>query len=175
MEEDPLALATRRRIYEAVRRAPGLGAREVQRAAGTGWGETTYHLDRLTDAGLIHRERSTPQDHYFIAEVPLSDRRLLGLTRSPSARRLLVALLEIGEATVPELTDRTSLSEGRLSVHLRRLIETGTVRTGRRGRYRSFAIADRDRVLRLLVMYREGLGDQWVERILETWSDLVRP
>ncbi len=175
MEEDPLALATRRRIYEAVRQAPGSGARETQRAAGTGWGETTYHLDRLTDAGLIHRERSGHQDHYFVAEVPLADRRLLGFTRSESARRLLVVLLEQTSPTVPELCERTGLSEGRLSVHLRRLIETGVVRTGRRERWRTFELVDRERVRRLLVTYRFGLGDAWVERTLETWAELFRP
>ena len=175
MEEDPLTLATRRRIYEAVRRAPGSGAREVQRAIDTGWGETTYHLDRLVDAGLIHREPSGYQDHYFVAEVPLADRRLLGLTRSASARRLLVALLEAGEATVPELSERTGLSEGRLSVHLRRLIETGMLRMGRRARWRTFEVIDRERVMLLLVTYRDGLADQWVERLLETWSELFRP
>ncbi|MGD0588327.1 MAG: winged helix-turn-helix transcriptional regulator [Thermoplasmata archaeon] len=175
MDEDPLVLATRRRIYDAVRRAPGIGAREAQRAAETGWGETTYHLERLTDAGLIHRERSSTQDHYFATEVPLADRRLLGLTRSASARLLLVTLLDQGEATVPELTERTGLSEGRLSVHLRRLIETGVVRTGRRARWRTFDIVDRDRVTRLLVTYRTGFADQWVEQLLETWADLFRP
>lgn len=175
MEEDPLALATRRRIYDTVRRAPGIGAREAQRATDTGWGETTYHLDRLTESGLIHRERSTYQDHYFVADVPLADRRLLGLTRSRSARTLLIALLDRGEATVPELTERTGLSEGRLSVHLRRLIGTEVIRTGRRGRWRTFDVADRDRVIRLLVTYREGFADEWVERLLETWSELFRP
>jgi len=175
MDEDPLALATRRRIYEAVRKAPGIGGREVQRAAETGWGETTYHLERLTSAGLIHREPSGFQDHYFVAEVPLADRRLLGLTRSTSARRLLVVLLDAGPSTVPEMEERTGLSEGRLSVHLRRLVETGVIRMGRRARWRTFEVIDRDRVMRLLVTYREGLADQWVERLLETWSELFRP
>lgn len=175
MDDDPLALATRRKIYDAVRQSPGLGAREVQRVAGIGWGETTYHLDRLTNAGLVHRERGTFQDHYYAAEVPLGDRHLLGLTRSRSARRLLVALLEIEEATVPDLTRRTGLSEGRISIHLRRLVQTGVVRTGRRGRWRTFAVVDQDRVVRLLVMYRQGFADEWVERLLETWADLFRP
>ena len=175
MEDDPLALTTRRRIFAAVRRAPGSGAREVQRAAGTGWGETTYHLDRLTASGLLHRERSPFQDHYFAAEVPLADRRLLGLTRSSSARRLLVTLLDTTEPTVPDLSERTGLSEGRLSVHLRRLVETGVVRTGRRGRWRTFTVVDRERVIRLLVTYRDGFGDALVEGLLETWADLFRP
>ena len=53
MDEELLSLPTRRRLYEAVRRHPGVGARQLQRAAGTGWGETVYHLDRLTAAGLL--------------------------------------------------------------------------------------------------------------------------
>ena len=175
MGEDPLALETRRRLYDAVRRVPGIGGREAQRAAGTGWGETVYHLDRLTDSGLLHRERSGHQDHYFLAEVPLADRRLLGLMRSPAARRLAAALLEHGVQTVPELTERTGLSLGRLSIHLRRLIETGLVSTGRRGRLRTFGAADPERVMRLFVAYREGFADEWLERLIDTWSELFRP
>jgi len=175
MEEDLLTLPTRRRVYDAVRRSPGIGAREVQRAAGTGWGETVYHLDRLSQANLLHRERSEHQDHYFASEVPLGDRALLRLTRSPSARRLLVALLETPGATVPELTERTGLSSGRLSVHLGRLSGTGLLTTGRRDRFRTFEVGDRDRVVRLLVTYRESLTDEWVERLLATWSELLRP
>jgi predicted transcriptional regulator len=175
MDEDLLALPTRRRVFEAVRRAPGSGAREVQRAAGTGWGETVYHLDRLTDGNVLHRERSGHQDHYFVAEVPLGDRGLLRLARSASARRLLVALIEAPGSTVPDLSARTGLSQGRLSVHLGRLAGLSLLTTGRRGRLRTFEVADRDRILRLLVTYREGLADQWVEHLLETWSELLRP
>jgi len=175
MEDDPLALETRRRLYEAIRRAPGIGGREAQRAAGTGWGETVYHLERLTDSGLLHREQSGHQDHYFVAEVPLADRRLLGLMRSDSARRLVLALLERPDQTVAELTERTGLSPGRLSVHLRRLIGTGLVATGRRGRLRTFEPSDRERVIRLLIAYRAGFADEWMERLLATWSELFRP
>jgi predicted transcriptional regulator len=174
MDDDLLALPTRRRIVEAVRHAPGVGAREVQRAAGLGWGETVYHLDRLTEANLLHRERAGHQDHYFVAEVPLGDRGLLRLTRSPSARRLLVALLEAPGSTVPELMERTGLSAGRLSVHLGRYGELGLLATGRRERLRTFEVVDRERVLRLLLGYRESFGDAWVERLVETWSDLLR-
>jgi predicted transcriptional regulator len=172
--EELLALDTRRRLYEAVRQAPGLGAREAQRAAGTSWGETVYHLNKLTEAGLLQRERSDLQDHYFVASVPLQDRPLLRLTRSPSARRLLMVLLEEPNQTIPDLIDRTSLSAGRLSVHLQRLRETGLVRTGRNGRLRTFEIADRERVIRLLITYAPGLADSWIERLLETWAELFR-
>ncbi len=175
MEEDLLTLSTRRLLYDAVRTHPGVGAREVQRVAGTGWGETVYHLDRLTEGGLLHRERAGHQDHYFIASVPLADRRLLRFVRSVSARHVLVALLEAPGSTVPDLSERTGLSPGRLSVHLGRLLESGVLETGRQGRLRTFAVVDTPRVVRLLTTYRESLSDRWVESLLETWSELFRP
>lgn len=175
MVGDPLELGTRRRLYEAIRRTPGIGAREVQRAAGTAWGETVYHLDLLTESGLLQRERTGHRDHYFVAQVPVADRGLLSLLRSPSARRLLLALLELPRSTVPELEARTGLSTGRLSVHLRRLMEIGVVRTGQSGRLRTFEVRERDRTVGLLTTYRASLADEWVERFLATWSELFRP
>jgi predicted transcriptional regulator len=175
MEDDPLALETRRRLYQFVRTNPGVGAREAQRGASTGWGETVYHLDRLTESGLLHREKGGHQDHYFVAEVPLGDRRLLGLARSPAARRILVVLLESPDRTVPTLVERTGLSQGRISIHLRRFLAAGLVRTGRDGRFRTFAVIDEGRVVRLLVAYRDGFADPWIERLEATWSEVFRP
>jgi len=175
MEDELLALDTRRRLYEAARGAPGSGAREIQRSAGTAWGETVYHLERLTEAGLLHRERTGHQDHYFPATVPLGDRRLLRLCRSRSARRVLVTLLETPSLTVPDLSSRTGLSAGRLSVHLRRMIEMGIARTGRQGRYRTFEVSDREGAQRVLITYRAGFADQWIDGVLDTWAELFRP
>ncbi len=174
MADDLLSLETRRRIYEAVRRAPGLGAREAQRAAGTGWGETVYHLDRLTHAQLVFRERGSHQDRYFASEVPPVDRRLLGITRSASARRLLVALLETPGLTVPDLEARTGLSAGRLSVHLRRLLAAGVICGKRRGRLRTFHPVDPERIARWVVASRPRFSDEWIERFLSTWSEIFR-
>jgi predicted transcriptional regulator len=175
MEEDPLALDTRRRIYEAVRSAPGSGAREVQRSASTAWGETVYHLDRLTHAGLVQRERSAHQDHYFVAAVPLGDRNLLRLSRSASARRILIALMDDTGLTVPQLIERTGLSAPRVSVYLHRLMDTGVLQIGRRDRWRIFSLVDRERVAKILVAYRQGFADEWIERLVETWSEMFRP
>jgi predicted transcriptional regulator len=175
MGDDLLALGTRRRIYTVVVRSPGLGSREIQRQTGMAWGETTYHLDRLVTAGLVHREQGGHQDHYFAATVPLGERTLLKLAQSDASRRLLGALLTEPDLTIPELQERTGLSPGRLSIHLRRFLETGLLQSGRRERFRTFAVTDRDRVIRILITYRSGLADGWFDRLLETWSEVFRP
>lgn len=175
MDEDPLALETRKRLYDAARAAPGQSAREIQRAAGTAWGETTYHLDRLEKSGLLNRERGPHQDFYFPATVPLGERTLLRQARSAAVRRILVDLLRVAELTLPEVAERNGLSLSRASIHLRRLLETGLVRPGRRGRLRTFAISDPERTARILVAYRTGYADAWVDRLVDAWGELFPP
>ncbi|MCI4334884.1 MAG: hypothetical protein L3K04_04590 [Thermoplasmata archaeon] len=175
MGEDPLALDTRRRLYDAVRSTPGVSAREIQRLAGTAWGETAYHLERLAQGGLLHRERGSHQDYYFCTDLPLGDRTLLRLARSPAVRRLLVSLLATPDLTLAELSERAQLSLSRSSIHLRRLLATGMVGSGRREQFRTFAVVDRERIARALVTYHASLADEWVERFVDSFGELFPP
>ena len=57
-----------------------------------------------------------------------------------------------------------------------RLAETITSFLARlRATAKTLDVSERQRIVRLLVTYREGLADRWVERVVETWSDLLRP
>ncbi|MCI4345820.1 MAG: winged helix-turn-helix transcriptional regulator [Thermoplasmata archaeon] len=175
MGEDPLALETRRRLYAAVERTPGLSAREIQRSAGTAWGETAYHLERLAVSGLLHRERGSHQDFYFCATLPLGDRTLLRVARSAASRRILVTLLESPDLTLAEIAARCELSLSRGSIHVRRLLATGIVSSGRREQLRTFVVADPPRIARILVAYRENYADRWVDRLIATFGEMFPP
>ncbi len=175
MEEDPLALETRRRLYLLILQNPGTSARDAQRGAEMAWGETAYHLERLEQGGLIHRERGGRQDFYFASSVPLGDRTLLRLARSPTVRRMLVTLLRDRISSFQGLRDRTGLSPSRISVHLHRLLELGIVDSARRDQQRIYSIRDEERIVRLLITYRESYADGWVEKLVDTWSELFPP
>jgi predicted transcriptional regulator len=175
MVEDPLALATRRRLYEAVVATPGLSAREVQRASGTAWGETTYHLLRLEEAGHVQREHGSHQDFYFAAAVPLGDRTILRLARSETVRRILVVLLEVPDRTLEETAELSHASLSRTSIHLRRLVETALVESGVRERRRTFRIGDRRRIAQVLVAHRHGYPDDYIDRLVDTWAEMFPP
>ena len=172
MPADPLALETRRRLFDVVRTTPGLSAREIQRGAGTGWGETVYHLERLEESGLLQRERGGHQDFYFAASVPLGERTLLRLARSAAVRRILVTVLDRPGRTLPEIAEGTAMSLSRASIHLRRLLDTGVVASGQRDRWRTFSVVEPERVARLLVLYRAGFQDDWIDRLSGAWADL---
>ena len=84
--DEVLRLETRQRIFDVVRKHPGLSAREIQRALSLGWGETAYHLERMAEAEILRRERAPNRDFYFASGVNWDDRKYLVFLRLPSFR-----------------------------------------------------------------------------------------
>lgn len=165
---------TRRRIFEVVTAHPGSSARDVQRLAGLAWGETAYHLDQLTRAGAVRRERGGRRDYYFRPDMTWDDRKLLRSLRSPSQRRLLLELTARPGATVLELSERTQLSSTTVSFHLRELVRAQTVESYRDGNFRRYRPLLSTRLTTLLRDYRESFQDSLVDRFVATWSSLLR-
>lgn len=172
--EDVLQQGTRRRLYETVREHPGLSARELQRRLHLGWGETAYHLDQLTTAGAVRRERGGHQDYYFSPELTLEDRRILLTLRSPTERKLLLQIATEPGLTFPELGVRAGLSKSTVSFHLRRLLDLGLIEghageTGRR-----YQVPNGERVVHLVRLYQESFRDRLVDHFVDTFAALFR-
>lgn len=171
--DDPLAQPTRRRIHDVVCRHPGASAREIQRLAKLAWGETAYHLDQLTRAGILRRERGGRRDFYFPAAMGWGDRRLFQALRRPAQRRLIVVLSREPGLTLAELRQRAGFSLSTTSFHVRQLL-AGTVLEGvRDGNLRRYRVAHTTRVAELLKGYRESFQDRLVDRFVEAWSGLL--
>lgn len=172
--DDLIQQPTRRRIYDVVTAHPGASARDVQRLAGLAWGETAYHLDQLTRAGALRRERGGRRDFYFRTDLTWDDRRLLRSLRSVSQRRLLLALSTSTGRTVAELGADTQLSYSTVSFHLRELVDAGVVEGFRDGNLRRYRARFPQRLGDLLKTYQESFADRLVDRFVQTWSSLIR-
>jgi predicted transcriptional regulator len=172
--DDLLDQPTRRRIYEVVGSHPGSSARDVQRLSGLAWGETAYHLDQLTRAGAVRRERGGRRDYYFRPSVAWDDRKLLRSLRSSTQRRLLISLAAEPGLTVAGLSESTEMSLSTTSFHLRELLRVGAVEIFRDGNLRRFRPTQPKRLAELLGLYRESFRDRLVDRFVETWSALLR-
>lgn len=171
--EDLLAQPTRRQIFEVVSHHPGASARDVQRLAGLGWGETAYHLDQLTTAGVLRRERGGRRDYYFPATMTWEERRVLQALRSPTQRRLLLLLSERPGLSLAELHERSRLSLSTTSFHLRQLLDRAVVESRREANVRRYWVVQREHVAELVRGYRESFGDDLVDRFVEAWSGLL--
>lgn len=169
---DLLAQPTRRRIFDVVSKNPGASAREVQRLAGLGWGETAYHLEQLTEAGVLRRERGGRRDFYFPASITWEDRRLFQALRSPAQRRLLLALSEAPGLNLAELRERLGLSLSTTSFHVRQLLASSEIEGYRDGNSRRYRAVRPQRVAELVRGYQESFEDRLVDRFVEAWSAL---
>ncbi len=171
--DELLAQPTRRRIFDVVSAHPGASAREVQRLAGLAWGETAYHLEQLTSAGVLRRERGGRRDYYFPATMTWEDRRLLQALRSPAQRALLLLLSERPGLTLAELREVAGFSLSTTSFHLRQLLDRAVVEMYREGNARRYRVVRPERVAELVRGYRTSFEDRLVDRFVETWSGLL--
>ncbi len=172
MTDEVLELESRRRMYAVVARNPGSSARDVQRVLGLGWGETSYHLDRLVEAQLLRRERTPNRDFYFARDVTWEDRRSLVFFRRRTSREILLALYARPDLTAYEVADRLGLGKSTVSFHLARLLSAGLVESQRPEASRRFRVANPEQVRRLLQMYRDSFREEVVGRFAEVWGSI---
>ena len=150
-----LQLETRQRIFDVVRKNPGFSAREIQREAKLGWGETAYHLDRMAEAEVLRRERAPNRDFYFASEVTWDDRRYLVFLRGVATRSILLALIENPELSPADLADRLELARSTVYFHLTRLVQGGLLVGRLDNNTRRYRVAQPGQAIRLLRTYHE--------------------
>lgn len=146
----------------------------MQRGVGLGWGETSYHLDQMLQAGLLHRERGGRRDYYFHVGLPPVDRQLLLVMQSAVERALLVELSRFPGRTFRELVNRLGLGRTTTAFHLKYLVALGVVGVEVNGSRREYLARRPDLILRLYASFRDSFEDRWVDRFAATWGGLVR-
>ncbi len=159
---------TRRRILEEVRKTPGASARDLQRRLGLGWGQATYHLDRLVRANLLRRERGGRRDFYFSTDLLWADRLLLQALQSPTQRAILLALTTAGDLTFSEVHGRLSVGKSTVSFHLASLVRSDLVESRYVDGQRRFRVSAPDRVRSLVGTYGATFRDRFVDRFVDS-------
>jgi DNA-binding transcriptional ArsR family regulator len=127
---------TRKVIFEAVCRAPGLGVHAVAKAAGVSYSTTAYHLERLVEAGMIVMTPDGNKLCYYKngGAFTETERRLLPVLKNDEAARLLEAILESPGTYRAALAERLGVTATTVNWHLKRLREAGLVEEVRTGR-----------------------------------------
>ena len=164
---------TRRRLVEEVERHPGASARDLQRAVGLAWGQTSYHLERLITSGALRRERGGRRDFYFPTTLRWEDRRLLQALRSPTQRAILVVLVAEPVRSFSEIQQRSPVGKSTVSFHLSRLLERGLVESRYVDGQRRYSAVAADRVRALLETYRGTFRDDLVDRFVDALGGVL--
>src|SRR3989344_3157639 len=92
--EEALQLEVRKKIYNTVKRNPGLHFRELQRRVGIATGALQYHLDYLAKKHLVKTERETKFLRYYLVRQDFAETGLMALLRQDSIRAIMVFLMQ---------------------------------------------------------------------------------
>lgn len=167
-----LELDTRRRIYEQIKKSPGIHFRELERRLKLVVGSLQYHLQYLEKKNLIVASNDDDYVRYFAIDKSLNkkEKKILSLLRRSSCRHILIHLLNNPDLNNKDLSLAVGLSPSTISWNLNKLVEAGVIERKKTGRISNFTIIDPTAVVELLICYKESFLDTLVDGFIEMWE-----
>jgi predicted transcriptional regulator len=165
-------LETRRKIYEQIKKSPGIHFRELERRLQLAVGSLQYHLQYLQKKNLIKASSDEDYVRYFVKDRSLNEteRKIISFLRRSGCRHILLQLLENPNLNNKELSLAVGLSPSTISWNLNKLAEAGIIERKKIGRISKFVIVDPQAVSELLICYKESFLDTLVDGFIEMWK-----
>jgi predicted transcriptional regulator len=172
--EEPLALESRRRIYEFIRLNPGAFVRQMERELDMQPGLLSYHLYQLEKGDMVKAQDDGYRKCYYIKDtIMLQGRKAVALLRQPTTREILLLLLRDTKLTFKQLLAETDISKSTLSHHMKRLVASELVRTEAVERETAYSLYDPETVLDALAAIKLEPDDSAAERFSQVFGMLA--
>ncbi len=147
---------------------PGAHFSKIRDDLQLGTGETQHHLRRLENTGAVESRKDSDYRRYFPAgRFTEYEQVALGYLRRPTARGMVVALLEDPTLTAGEIADRLGVSRPSVSGYARQLEEEGLL-----SRSDGYAVERPETLLVLLVRYADSFDEEAL-RLAARADDLI--
>jgi len=168
---DLLKLSNRKKIYELVRENQGCHFREIERRIKFPYGTLKYHLNFLVRHGLLIESRDKNNTRYYTKELSKDDSKLISLLRQESIRKIILFMITNKNPSYKEIVSFLKLSPSTVTWHLNSLLRKGII--GKKkdsGHFTYFLLADRTKIMSLLISYKKSFLDSLVDRTVEMWD-----
>ncbi|HLE53824.1 MAG TPA: ArsR family transcriptional regulator [Thermoplasmata archaeon] len=179
MDEDVLAVKTRRDLYQFVRQSPGFHLREIARSLNLSITLADYHLRFLEKHELVSATMDGEYKRYFPRSMPgdqdarpaLSDQQkaVLAYLRQPVPLKVLAFLMERDFATHKDILEHVPVSPSTLSHHLKKMQFAGILARADPGD-KGYRVAEPKAVARLMTTYDLATPDQ-VDTFIRVWGE----
>jgi predicted transcriptional regulator len=179
MEEEILAVKTRKDLYDFVRKNPGYHLREISRALALSITLADYHLRFLEKHELVLSSMDGEYKRFYPRSTPgqadarpaLTDfeKQVLGFLRQPVPLRVINFLMERETATHREILDRVPVSGSTLSHHLTKMLDGGLIERADPGKH-GYRVMNPKSVARLMTTYDLATPDQ-VDTFIRVWGE----
>ena len=179
MDEEVLAVKTRKDLYDFVRTNPGFHLREVARVLNLSITLADYHLRFLEKHELITSSMDGEYKRFYPRSIPgganerpaLTDleKQILAFLRQPVPLRILAFLMERGAATHKEILEHTPVSASTLSHHLKKIQGAGLVEHPE-PREHGYRVSDPKAIARIMATYELATPDQ-IDTFIRVWGE----
>jgi len=166
----PLDIEKRKRIYEAIKKNPGLHFRELIRILDINVGDLQYNLSVLEKENLIVGKEEMGYKRYYPnpMEFP-QEKKILPYLRQPVQRSIIVEILMNGKESLTDISRNLNLKNQTILYHIKKMESSGILLTEKEGKNVFYFIKDPELVSRTLIKYKESFSDKIVERFIEFW------
>ncbi len=179
MDEEILAVRTRRDLYEFVRKNPGFHLREVSRALDLSITLVDYHLRFLEKHELIASVMDGEYKRFYPRSQPgqpdarpaLTDaeKQVLAFLRQRVPFRVIAYLMEHEVGTHKEILEQVPVSPSTLSHHLKKMQMAGLIDRAA-PEERGYQVTNPKAVARLMATYELATPDQ-IDTFLRVWGE----
>jgi predicted transcriptional regulator len=172
MDSDPLDLDVRRLIFETVRNFPGLHFRELQRQLeDMPGGQLEYHLDFLKKHDIVNTQEDRYYLRFFPSKMDRREAKIMSSLRQENPRRIVMHLIESPGTTHKGLMEAFGFKASTLSMYLKDMTGKCIIVKVKDGRENLYRVADVQKVVELLLVYRKSFLDKLVDRFLEAFLE----
>ena len=179
MDEEILAVKTRKDLYDFVRRNPGYHLREVSRALDLSITLADYHLRFLEKHELIISSMDGEYKRFYPRSTPgraddrpaLTDleRQILAFLRQPVPLRVINFLMEREAGTHKQILEHVPVSPSTLSHHLKKMQAAGIIDHSE-PKERGYRVVQPKSVARLMSTYELATQDQ-IDTFIRVWGE----
>jgi DNA-binding transcriptional ArsR family regulator len=162
-------LTTRKRIYDQIKKSPGIHFRELERRLQLVVGSLQYHLHYLENNNLIIASKDGEYIRYFVKDKSLNEteRKIISFLRRSVCRHILLLLLSNTEINNKEISQTLGLSHTTITWHTNKLVESKIIERKKEGRISKFTIIDPSIVTQLFINYKESFLDAMVNSFIK--------
>lgn len=127
--ENVIELRSRQKIYDTIKKFPGLHLRELIRKVGYSNGTVRYHLKYLKKRELIIEKIQDNYKRYFVSdEISSIEKELMGFIRQKIPRYIIINIMFNMAASRTKISSDLEESPEVVGYHLQKLYDAGIIK-----------------------------------------------
>lgn len=167
MNEEPNSNTIK--VLQFIQNNPGCHLRYIKREIKMSMGTVQYHLNLLEKQGKIYSEKQNFHKYYFqIGLFEQNQRDILKILNQETAREIIMMILEKTNPTQSEIAARVGIAQASISWHLKRIEETGLVKSIQDGKSKRYKLnIPAQQIVSIMKNYHPNLWNKLSNRLAE--------